>query len=272
MIRKIISGGQTGADQAALDASIKLGVPHGGWIPKGRLTENGSLPDTYQLTEMPDTSYAARTEQNVIDSSGTIIISHGPLSEGSEYTRQMAIKHHRPWLHIDLSQTPAFKSAAVISSWIDKNDIQILNVAGPRASKDSQIYPAVLKLIESVLYLQQLKTSGPEPGDLKNHGQSAFKKVPRTVQEAVQLLIAQLALKEKATIANMVESELINPHPSLKRYILNKFDLWSGNNQLVESCQTKAGYPLHNEDDAAAVIIRELWRRLKETHKLRVIK
>jgi hypothetical protein len=272
MIRKIVSGGQTGADRAALDAAITLGIPHGGWIPKGRLTENGTLPDKYKLTEMPNTSYASRTEQNVIDSNGTIIISHGPLSEGSEYTRQMAIKHQRPWLHIDLDQMPAFKSATLISSWIDNNSIEILNVAGPRASKDSQIYSAVLKLIESVHYLQLLKTSRPEAGNLKNNSQGALNKFPQTVQDAVEILIAQLPLKQKATMANMAESELIKLNKSLGRYILNKFGLWSGNEKLMESCRTTANYPLPNADDAAAVIIAELWRKLKETHKLRIIK
>ena len=272
MIRKIISGGQTGADQAALDAAIKLGIAHGGWIPKGRLTENGTLPDKYKLTEMPDTNYAARTEQNVIDSKGTLIISHGPLSDGSEYTRQMAIKHHRPSLHIDLNQTPAFKSASLISSWINTNNIEILNVAGPRASKDNQIYVAVLKLIEAVHYLQLLQNSQPKAGDFKNHNHGASNSMPQTVKEAVEMLIAQLPLKQKTTIANMAENELIQLNASLGRYILNKFGLWAGNENLVESCLTKANYPLHNEDDAAAVIVKELWRKLKETHKLRIIK
>ena len=72
MIQKIISGGQTGADQAALDAAIKLGISHGGWIPKGRITEHGPLPDRYKLQEMPTDSYPARTEQNIIDSDGTV--------------------------------------------------------------------------------------------------------------------------------------------------------------------------------------------------------
>ena len=272
MIRKIISGGQTGADQAALDAAIRLNIPHGGWIPKGRLTEKGALPDKYKLTEMPDSSYAARTEQNVIDSTGTIIISHGPLSEGSEYTRQMAIRHRRPWLHIDLKQTPAFKSATLISSWKNENNIEILNVAGPRASKDGQIYSSVFKLIESVHYLQLLKNSKPETGDFKNDHKRPLRKPPQTVGEAVEKLIAQLPLKQKTTIANMAESELIKLNANLARYILDKFGLWSGNQNLVESCQKQADYPLHNEDDAAAVVVKELWRRLKETHKLRIIK
>ncbi len=66
MVNKIISGGQTGADQAALDAAIELGIPHGGWIPKGRLTEEGQLLGKYQLQEMPTGSYTKRTEQNVV--------------------------------------------------------------------------------------------------------------------------------------------------------------------------------------------------------------
>lgn len=68
MITKIISGGQTGADRAALDFAIKHTIPHGGWIPKGRKTEEGILPDNYQLREMETTSYSKRTEQNIIDS------------------------------------------------------------------------------------------------------------------------------------------------------------------------------------------------------------
>ena len=103
MIKKIISGGQTGADQAALDAAIKWQMPHGGWISKGRLNEAGTLPNRYQLQEMPTDSYAARTEQNVIDSDGTLIISHGSLTGDSKHTQGMAVKHDKPCLHIDLN-------------------------------------------------------------------------------------------------------------------------------------------------------------------------
>ncbi|MFO7970885.1 MAG: putative molybdenum carrier protein [Desulfobacterales bacterium] len=114
MVKKIISGGQTGADRAALDVAIKLGVLHGGWIPKGRLTENGMLDDRYHLKEMETANYNKRTEQNVIDSDGTLIISHGKLTGGSEYTRDMALEHGRPWLHIDLNKTTPSQAA---DSW-----------------------------------------------------------------------------------------------------------------------------------------------------------
>ena len=108
---KIISGGQTGADRAALDVAIELGVPHGGWIPKGRLTEEGSLPAKYQLKEMPTASYPKRTEQNILDSDGTLIVSHGNLAGGSALTRKLAKKHQRPWLHIDPRKASAFLGA-----------------------------------------------------------------------------------------------------------------------------------------------------------------
>jgi len=92
MIKKIISGGQTGADRAALDVAIKFNIPHGGWIPKGRIAEDGPLPDKYQLQEMPTSSYPKRTEQNVIDSDGTLIFSRGKPTGGTDYTRKMVLK------------------------------------------------------------------------------------------------------------------------------------------------------------------------------------
>ena len=272
MIKKIISGGQTGADQAGLDAAIKLGIPHGGWIPKGRLTENGPLPEKYDLSEMSATSYASRTEQNVIDSDGTLIISHGKLTEGSDYTRKMALKHQRPWLHINLNQTPAFKAANLISAWLTENSIEILNVAGPRESKDNLIYQDVSKLIETVYYLELIKTRPPESAQLQTNDGRASDKQPQTVQEAIARLTSELPLKDKTTIANMDETELTRLNSYLGRHILEKFGLWSGNENLVESCLAIAGHPLHNEDDAVKVIIKKLWQELKETHRLRIIK
>ena len=94
MITKIISGGQTGADRATLDSAIKHGFPHGGWIPKGRLAEDGPLPAKYKLKEMPTSSYPAQTEQNVIDSDGTLIISHGKLGGGADLTKKTC---NRAW-------------------------------------------------------------------------------------------------------------------------------------------------------------------------------
>jgi len=150
-LERIVSGGQTGADQAALDVAMELGIPHGGWVPKGRKTEKGPLPGEYQLKEMPDDSYPKRTEQNVIDSDGTLIISHGELSEGSDYTRRMAAKHRKPWIHIDADKQPTDAAVEVIRTWISGNDIETLNVAGPPASKDPRVYATTKAILKAVL-------------------------------------------------------------------------------------------------------------------------
>ena len=127
MIEKIVSGGQTGVDRAGLDVAIRLGIPHGGWLPKGRKAEDGALPAKYQLQEMSTASYTERTEQNVIDSDGTVIISHGLLNGGSAHTRRCARKHKRPWLHLDMRKMSVSHAAEAVRSWILRNGIEILN-------------------------------------------------------------------------------------------------------------------------------------------------
>lgn len=134
-LREIVSGGQTGVDRAALDFAIRHNIPHGGWVPRGRLTEAGPLPMHYNVQEMPHRSYAERTEQNVINSDGTLIVSHGKLTGGSLLTRQLAKHHQRQWLHIDLNQYGDLSAAAnVVSRWVDEQALSVLNIAGPRAS------------------------------------------------------------------------------------------------------------------------------------------
>ncbi len=144
---KIISGGQTGADQAALDAAIQRRLEYGGWLPKGRLTENGPLSKKYRLQEMPKGRYRARTEKNVLESDGTLICSHGPLSGGSALTEALTIRHRKPCLHIDFNHYALDQAVEVIMNWTGEHSIEVLNVAGPRASGDPQIYEAVFRLI-----------------------------------------------------------------------------------------------------------------------------
>jgi len=155
MIRKIISGGQTGVDQAALDVAIELGIPHSGWIPKGRLTEDGRLPDKYQLQEMPTDKYPPRTERNVVDSDGTLIISHGKLTGGSKLTQKMALKHERPFLYVNLNEIDISGASRLIYDWLQKEEIKILNVAGSRASRDPKIYRDTMSLLKEFFTLNR---------------------------------------------------------------------------------------------------------------------
>lgn len=115
MITRIISGGQTGADRAALDVARKFNNPHGGSIPKGRKAEDGPLPEKYQLQEMPTDSYEARTEQNVVDSDGTLIIARGMLTGGTDYTRQMTLRHKKQLLGIDLTLIGHYDAASLVN-------------------------------------------------------------------------------------------------------------------------------------------------------------
>ncbi len=147
---KIISGGQTGADQAALDAAIELTIPHGGWLPKGRKTEAGPLPLKYNLRELRSDRYRDRTEMNIVDSDGTLIVSFGPLTGGSALTESLALKHDRPCLVIDLELVSRDEAVTAVEKWIDRHNIHTLNVAGPRASSEPRIYKAVRDIIETI--------------------------------------------------------------------------------------------------------------------------
>ena len=275
MIKRIVSGGQTGVDRASLDVAIKLGIDHGGWIPRGRLTESGALPQKYHLTETSSSQYSVRTEKNVVAAEGILIISHGPLTGGSGYTREMAIKHGRPWLHMDLNQMAAFHAATAINNWILQKEIEILNVAGPRASEDPGIYQDTLNILESVYYLGLVESSMAGDDNVKNPMQLQIKKSekdPHDVAEAVERLIKSMLLKDKTTVANMSRDELPGLHLSLGGYIINSFGLLSGNQKLMNSCRSASKKILRHEEDAVSVIIAALWEKLQQTHKLRVIK
>lgn len=274
MLKKIISGGQTGADQAALDVAIKLGIPHGGWIPKGRITEIGALDKKYKLQEMETTHYNKRTEQNVIDSDGTLIISHGRLTGGSDYTREMAILHHRPWLHINLKKTGAFQAAEKIKSWITENDIEILNVAGPRSSKDPDIYDATVDIIETVFYLDLIDDTLPTSFSVtpKRSAQLEKEILPKTVEEAADRLLSKLSLRDKTMIANIPKDNLTDLYHSLEDDMQKEIGFWLTSKSLLESCHSISGDTHLNEFGASLIIMQRLWEKLQKTNVLRIVR
>jgi len=143
-VQRIISGGQTGVDRAGLDAAIHLGIEHGGWCPLGRRSEDGPIPDQYQLVELDSPNYSDRTRQNVLDSDGTLILYGGRLQGGTLLTARCATQLNKPCLKIRLSGRV---SCEQLISWIESNHISILNIAGPRASSDSKIYAKAYRYI-----------------------------------------------------------------------------------------------------------------------------
>ncbi len=149
-LKRIISGGQTGADQGALDAAIAASFAVGGWCPNGRRTEDGALPERYGfLVETPLSSYPQRTEWNVRDSDGTLLVHCGDFGPGTKKTAALAKSSGKPYLMVDIrSRTAADEAWA----WITEQEIGVLNVAGPRESGAPGIHDAardfVAKLIE----------------------------------------------------------------------------------------------------------------------------
>jgi len=273
MIKKIISGGQTGADQAALDIAIKLGIPYGGWLPKGRKTEKGPLPDKYLLQELPDSSYSKRTEKNVIDSDGTLIMSHGKLTGGSELTREIAKENDRPCLNIDLNKTIAFKAAEQIKSWIETHKIEVLNIAGPRESNDPKIYKAVGDILETVLHLDIIDVSMPDLFSAVDSDSFSASSLPRTVDRAVNILLSELSFKDKTRLVNMPKEKLTDLRLSLGKNISDTFRLGDENKDLLKSCRFLSESGRFVEEDAVLIIIKELWKRLKKkTNVLRIVK
>jgi hypothetical protein len=149
---KIISGGQTGADRAALDVAIDSGMDYGGAVPMGRKTENGPLAAKYRkMTELQSPQYAVRTKQNILTADGTLIFSYGNPSGGSGLTVRMAQQHDKPFLVVDLEMETAASAATLITAWLKKANPAVLNVAGPRESEHPGTYQKVFIILQKVL-------------------------------------------------------------------------------------------------------------------------
>lgn len=274
IIKKIISGAQTGADRAALDFAINNDIPHGGWVPSGRKAEDGIIPAHYDVKEAPTPEYSRRTELNVIDSDGTLILSHGDLSGGSALTEKLAQKHGKPFLHINLNEKPEFQATVDITHWLGANGIEILNVAGSRASHDPKIYESTTSILEAVLYLGVIEDNMPDfinrPYEIDDSAPAA--QLPETVEQAVALLTDELPLRDKTRLAEMTQTDLNYLHPSLGVYIKNNYKILNGNDKLAASCRQMSGDMDMDADGAASLIIRSLWKKLRKTHRLRRVK
>ncbi len=153
-IRKIISGGQTGVDRAALDVGLSFSIPIGGWCPKGRLAEDGPIPLFYPLQETPSSQFSQRTEWNVRDSDGTFVLTDDTPTGGTALTIRLAKHHHKPYLILNVDQR---SDPTVVSSWLIQHDIRTLNIAGPRESTSPGIYESAYAFLHTFVHQYEEK-------------------------------------------------------------------------------------------------------------------
>jgi predicted flavoprotein YhiN len=144
---KIISGGQCGADRAGLDAALTLGIPISGYVTKGRRAEDGKVPDIYPLIELPTADYPTRTEKNVVESDATLLFTVCGLNGGSLLTKNLASKHNKPCLRVNLDLVGDHVAAQKVKDWLMDHQISVLNIAGSRESKDPGVVWARTKRI-----------------------------------------------------------------------------------------------------------------------------
>ncbi len=138
-LQKIVSGGQTGADRAALDWAIIVGIDHGGWCPQGRRAADGHIPDCYQLRETSSSDYAQRTIWNIRDTDATAIFSLSPvLRGGTLLTQQWVIRAQKPYLHLHADMGIPI-AAAYLRDFVSQTSITVLNLAGPRRSEEPTV-------------------------------------------------------------------------------------------------------------------------------------
>ena len=166
LINRIVSGGQTGVDRAALDVALALGIACGGWCPKGRRAEDGVIAATYPLIETEGRSYRQRTRLNVQDSDATLILNRGKLQGGTAYTQQLAQKMDKPCWVVQLD-APA--DPEKVMTWLRAHNVQTLNVAGPRESNCPGIHAAAFDVLRSWLSIYKDDGSESARGSAEDH-------------------------------------------------------------------------------------------------------
>ncbi len=271
MLKKLISGGQTGADRAALDVAIKFNIDHGGWIPKGRRTEDGPLNEKYRLTETETEDYRERTRQNIIDSHATVIISRGDLTGGSKFTQTFAKVVGRSNCYIDLLQSEEFEAAMILKSFILENQIRILNVAGPRQSSLPGIYADVKTILEVALYLLFLDTRKDKVTRAYIPSDPIREDFPENLKSSIDLLYRDLPLKTRNFIAKSEQTDIPMLYFTFLDYIRRRVGFDVENNMLLKNCATLIEDTACSIEDAVMVILKQFKHELEKDHVLRLI-
>ena len=217
---KIISGGQTGVDRAALDAALSLGVPAGGFCPAGRLDENGIIPAQYPVQELAGGGYAERTARNVNEADGTVIFFSHSLHGGTKATAEFCAEKAKPLLLIDASRISSLEATEQLKEFVGRNRIAVLNVAGPRASQWAEGYDFTWQTLTRFLTQGASDTAPPKLSFVvpahneENELPAALHAIHRAAaaaQETYELIVVDDASTDRTPgIARELGARLIN--------------------------------------------------------------
>jgi hypothetical protein len=274
ILNKIISGGQTGAEHAALDAAIRLGIPHGGWVCKGRVNKNGIIPYHYQLQEMSTANPFIVAAKNLLESDGTVIFSHGPLLGRARWVSQLAERHAKLWRHIDFERFEPGEAATEIHIWSHYRDIGVLNVTGTEESKDSTIGEWTYWAIRYLIILDAMDAQpGTPPERIKLVDANERLPIwPRTIEQAVDYLEAVLPPDIRFLMAEVGTDAVKHPSQELLGQVSDLLALWHGNYPLLSAAGKYIEREPLSPDEALMVIWGALSERVVETHRLRLVK
>ena len=274
MLEKIISCGRPGAEQAALDAAIKLGIVFGGWLPQGDDPTFTPKSDKYNRTELASDQQTEANKTNIRNSDGTLLLSHGVLGFDTHEIENTARRYSTPLLQIDLNQVNAFNGAAMINDWIMENAITILHVSGPSQMEDQRIYQATHDILQAVYFLNLTETSVNLSMDSRNqvHAQPDNEQAPDSADAAVELIIKAMSLKDRTQLANFRAEEIAALQLTLGLYIKAKLDFWSGRADFDRSCEAVAEEEKMDKSNLPMVLIKLVWKKLRHTHRLRIVK
>jgi len=271
MIERILASRPTGAGAIALDLAINLGIEHGGWTGG-----DVPVPAKYRLERLHEGLPVAVVEKTVAAADGVVFFLRGddPMV-ACRHIRKAAREHRRPLMVVDLDQQTGFMASRQIAEWITEHRIRTLYVDGVCSdSAEGAFSSNVGSILEASLFLAMMETGVTSPLQSvvdKTRFVSADVR-PHSVEAALDHLEATLSLKDKATIANMVVGELASLHFTLGDYINRHFGLFTQDSELMIDCRRRSGQWALEPSAAAAFIIRQLWERLRNTHRIRIIK
>ncbi|WP_157067761.1 DUF6794 domain-containing protein [Desulfosarcina cetonica] len=232
------------------------------------------VPEKYDLQRLSEDAEMTPLAKAVEASDGSLFFT---VEKGSpmaaEAVRKRTAQFNKPMLVVNLDQANAFGASRKIAEWIGENRIGCLHVDG--AVNNAAFNAKVAGILEATFFLTMMNTGIGSPlASMVEKERIPGPPVPSptSLDAALIHLEKELSLKDKATIANMVETELVSLHFTLGNYINNRFDLFSADSELLTDCRRRSGRWTLAPEETAAVIIRFLWEHLRETYRIRIIK